>query len=64
MNRLSPRSQLQVDASPSLKQALKKIAAEEGISIKQLVLTALEDKYPQISPQVSKSLGRMFEIDK
>lgn len=46
------RTQLQIDVSPELRQAIKVIAVQNGMSIRELVLTAVADKYPELKPQV------------
>lgn len=50
------RSQLQVDASPGLKQALKQIAATENTTLKEVVLRALSSKYPHLEAYVRSEL--------
>jgi len=60
MNKVILRSQLQVDASPSLKRVIKQIAAEEGKSQRELVLEALAKQYPQLRPYVESNLQPIY----
>ncbi len=61
--KLGFRSQLQVDASPNLKQVLKQIAADQNTTLKVVVLTALAEKYPKLKPYVDVDLGKWFKLD-
>ena len=54
------RSQLQVDASPELKKALKEVALREGKSLREVVLLAVAEKYPKLSPYVKSDLKRLL----
>ncbi|MBW3538294.1 hypothetical protein KY386_02250 [Candidatus Parcubacteria bacterium] len=54
------RSQLQVDASPRLKQALKAIALKEGVSLKVVVLRGLAQAYPQLEALVKAELKAKY----
>lgn len=46
------RTQLQIDISPQLRQDIKVIAVQNGMSIRELVLTAVADKYPELKPKI------------
>ncbi|HSX14681.1 MAG TPA: hypothetical protein VLE72_02105 [Candidatus Saccharimonadales bacterium] len=50
------RSQLQVDASPQIKKQLKQIAARNEQTLKETVLLALKEKYPELGPYVKDEL--------
>jgi DNA polymerase III delta prime subunit len=62
-NNISPsrkliyRTQLQVDVSPYIKKRLKQIAADEGVTLKEVVLKAIAHKYPKLEGAVKETLG-------
>jgi hypothetical protein len=58
MEKFILRSQLQVDASPKLKQILKQIAANENKTLREVVLLAIADKYPQTASYVKAELRK------
>lgn len=47
------RTQLQIDVSPQLRQEIKIIAVQNGMSIRELVLTAVADKYPELKDKIT-----------
>lgn len=58
------RSQLQVDAGLNLKREIKRIAAEEGTSMREVVLMALADKYAQLKPYIRDELNKFGQSQK
>jgi hypothetical protein len=63
MKKLILRSQLQVDASPNLKQQIKQLAILENKSLKQFVLLALARQYPDLEPYVKSDLHDLNSLE-
>ena len=55
---MEKRTQIQVDCTPELRQKIRVLALQDGITLRSAVLLALAEKYPQIKLDVQAELKR------
>ena len=55
---MDKRTQIQIDCSPDLRQKIRVLALQEGITLRTAVLKALADRYPSIKLDVTAELKR------
>lgn len=55
---MEKRTQIQIDCSPELRQKIRVLALQEGVTLRKAVLLALADKYPEIKQDVLDELKR------
>lgn len=55
---MEKRTQIQIDCSPELRQKIRVLALQEGVTLRKAVLLALAEKYPEIKADVLAELKR------
>ena len=56
---MEKRTQIQIDCSPELRQKIRVLALQEGVTLRSAVLLALAEKYPELKPDVKAELKKM-----
>lgn len=54
---MEKRTQIQIDCSPELRQRIRVLALQEGITLRAAVLLALADKYPELKNDIKKEIN-------
>lgn len=60
---MAGREQLQIDASRALRNQIKALAAMQGVSMREFVLSAVAEKHPQLKEQIKKELAPATLVD-
>lgn len=56
---MEKRTQIQIDCSPELRQQIRVLALQEGITLRAAVLKALAEKYPELKDAVKAELKNL-----